>query len=167
MKKLALTIIGILCFGLVQAQDNNWAVGFKLGEPSGVNFRKYFNNMHAIDVTIGTYGMLKESYRNDKVRPNVGLSVQAHYLWTTPLFNSEAVHVYYGLGGQINSRSYVRRNEKTNGAISLGGSAIGGVEYFIPDNRISVFLEAGTYVELVPAPFFFSPNISGGIRFNL
>jgi hypothetical protein len=167
MKKLALILICTLSFGFAQAQNDNWAVGFKLGEPTGVNIRKYFNNINAIDVTIGTYGMLKESYRNDKERPNVGLSVQVHYLWHTPLFNSESVHVYYGLGGQVNSRSYTKRQEKTNGAVSLGGSAIGGVEYFIPNNRISVFLEGGTYVEIIPAPFFFSPNISGGIRFNL
>lgn len=176
MKKLALTFICILSFGLAQAQDNNWAVGFKLGEPSGVNFRKYFNNIHALDVTIGTYGGVlsnDRNYRSGKYK-TTGLSVQVHYLWTTPLFNSENVRVYYGLGGQVNSRNYYPDNKKTLAApgdrektISLGGSAIGGVEYFIPDNRISVFLETGAYVELLPRPFYLSPNLSAGIRFNL
>ncbi len=36
MKKLALTIICALCFGMAHAQYDNWAVGFKLGEPTGV-----------------------------------------------------------------------------------------------------------------------------------
>lgn len=173
MKKLALTVICALSFGLAQAQYDNWAVGFKLGEPTGVNIRKYFNNIHAIDVTIGTYGGILSNdrkYRGDEgIYKNAGVSIQAHYLWHTPLFNSEAVHVYYGLGGQINSRrSYPKRlNGNYEKDISLGGSVLGGFEYYIPDNRISVFIEGGTYVELLPRPFYLSPNISLGLRFNL
>lgn len=158
---------------MAHAQYDNWAVGFKLGEPTGVNIRKYFNNIHAIDVTIGTFGGVlgnDRKYRGSDGRyKNAGLSLQMHYLWHTPLFNSEAVHVYYGIGGQVNNRrSYPDRlagqYEKT---LTLGGSALGGFEYYIPDNRISVFLEGGTYVELLRRPFFLSPNISAGLRFNL
>jgi hypothetical protein len=173
MKKLALTFICTLCFGIAQAQYDNWAVGFKLGEPTGINIRKYFNNIHALDVTVGTYGGILSNdrkYRGDEgTYRNAGVSLQVHYLWHTPLFNSEAVHVYYGLGGQVNSRrSYPKRlNGNYEKDISLGGSALAGFEYYIPDNRISVFLEAGTYVELLPRPFYLSPNISAGIRFNL
>ena len=177
MKKLAFTVICTLCFGFAHAQyENNWAVGFKLGEPTGINIRKYFNNVHAIDVTIGTYGGIlgnDRDYRRGRYK-NAGLSVQAHYLWHTPLFNSEAVHVYYGLGGQVNNRNYYPDNKIGLGSpgdrekqISLGGSVLGGFEYFIPNNKISVFLEAGAYVELIPRPFYLSPNLSGGIRFNL
>ena len=173
MKKLSLIVICTLCFGFAQAQNDNWAVGFKLGEPTGLNIRKYFNGIHAIDVSIGTYGGIlsnNRKYRGDEgIYKNAGLAIQAHYLWHTPFFNSESVHVYYGLGGQVNSRrTYPKRLEPDyQKSISLGGSVLGGVEYFIPDNRISIFLEAGTYMEVIPRPFYFSPNISGGIRFNL
>jgi hypothetical protein len=173
MKKLALTFICTLCFGFAHAQYDNWAVGFKLGEPTGVNIRKYFNNIHALDVTIGTYGGVlsnNRKYRGDEgIYKNAGLSLQVHYLWHTPVFNSEAVHVYYGLGGQVNSRrSYPKRlNGNYEKDISLGGSVLGGFEYYIPDNRMSVFLEGGTYLELIPRPFYLSPNISAGVRFNL
>lgn len=173
MKKLALTFAFLLSFGFAQAQYDNWAVGFKLGEPTGINIRKYFNNIHALDVTVGTYGGILSNdrkYRGDEgIYKNAGLSLQVHYLWHTPLFNSEAVHVYYGLGGQINSRrSYPKRlNGNYEKDISLGGSVLGGLEYYIPDNRMSVFLEGGTFLELLPRPFYLSPNISGGIRFNL
>jgi len=158
---------------MAHAQYDNWAVGFKLGEPTGVNIRKYFNNIHALDITVGTYGGILSNdrkYRGSDGRyKNAGVSLQIHYLWHTPLFNSEAVHVYYGIGGQVNNRrSYPDRlagqYEKT---LTLGGSALGGFEYYIPDNRISVFLEAGTYVELLRRPFYLSPNISAGLRFNL
>ncbi|MEO6283488.1 MAG: hypothetical protein ABIN80_02165 [Dyadobacter sp.] len=173
MKKLALTFICTLCFGFAHAQYDNWAVGFKLGEPTGINIRKYFNNIHALDVTIGTYGGVlsnNRKYRGDEgIYKNAGLSLQVHYLWHTPVFNSEAVHVYYGLGGQVNSRrSYPKRlNGNYEKDISLGGSVLGGFEYYIPDNRMSVFLEGGTYLELIPRPFYLSPNISAGVRFNL
>jgi hypothetical protein len=158
---------------MAHAQYDNWAVGFKLGEPTGVNIRKYFNNIHAIDVTIGTYGGILSNdrkYRGSDGRyKNAGVSLQIHYLWHTPLFNSEAVHVYYGIGGQINNRrSYPDRLAgQYEKALTLGGSALGGFEYYIPDNRISVFLEGGTYVELLRRPFYLSPNISAGLRFNL
>lgn len=173
MKKIVCSLLFVLGFTAAFAQNDNWAVGFKAGEPTGINIRKYFNNIHAIDVTIGTYGGVlskNRKYRGDDgIYQNTGLSIQAHYLWNTPLFNSEAVHIYYGLGGQVNSRrSYPKRlNGEYEKNISLGGSALGGVEYFIPNNRISVFLEGGTYLELLPRPFYLSPNISAGIRFNL
>ena len=173
MKKLIFTFLSILVFSAAQAQYDNWAVGFKLGEPTGINVRKYFNNIHAIDISVGTYGGIfgkDRDYRGSNGRyKNTGLAIQAHYLWHTPFFNSESVHVYYGLGGQLNSRRTYpdRLNGDYEKSISLGGSVLGGFEYYIPNNRISVFIEGGTYMELVPRPFFFSPNLSGGIRFNL
>ena len=101
-------------------------------------------------------------------------SAVARILGDVQYTGSETVHVYYGLGGQVNSRSYYPDNKRTlpspgdrERPISLGGSAIGGFEYFIPDNKISVFLEGGVYVELLPRPFYLSPNLSAGIRFNL
>ncbi len=168
-------MMGIFSLSLAIAQNANWALGFKAGEPTGVNIRKYFNNIHALDVTVGTYGAILSNdrkYRGDDGRyKNAGMSIQVHYLWHYPVFNSESLHIYYGLGGQVNSRrSYPSRlavDNQYEKNISLGGSALGGFEYFVPDNRISVFLEGGTYVELLPRPFYLSPNISAGIRFNL
>ena len=170
MRKGTLTLLGILFFTAAQAQYDNFAIGFKLGEPTGVNIRKYFNNINALDLTFGTYGGIignNRDYRQGEYK-NVGLAVQVHYLWHTPLFNSDAVHLYYGFGGQVNQRRYyhsgVTPYEK---ALALGGSLLGGFEYFLPDGRMSIFLEGGTYMEVMPSPFFFSPNISGGLRLNL
>jgi hypothetical protein len=170
-KSVSIFILTLLC-GIAQGQENNWAVGVKLGEPTGITIRKYFNNIQAVDVTVGTYGGIlsgERAYRGDNGRyKNTGVSLQIHYLWHTPVFNSEVLRVYYGIGGQINNRrSYPKRlNGQYEKALTLGGSAIGGFEYFIPDNRISVFLEAGTYIEVLRKPFFLSPNLSAGIRFS-
>jgi hypothetical protein len=155
------------------AQYNNWAFGFRLGEPSGVNVRKYFGENHAFDINIGTYGGLygnNRSYRSGFYK-TVGLSVQGHYLWHNRILNNDNIRAYYGFGGQINSRRYYPdRFAATNdfeSAIALGGSAVGGLEYFVPNKQYSIFAEFGLYAEVVPAPLFFSVSSGLGIRFNL
>ncbi len=177
MKRISLTILTLFLIQSAYAQYDNWAAGFKLGEPTGVNIRKYFNNVNALDLTVGTYGGIlgnERKYRSGKYE-NVGLSVQLHYLWHTPLFGSETFHIYYGLGGQVNSRKYYPDSKKNatpasaqyEKTVSIGGSLLGGFEYFLRDNRVSVFLEGGGYVELIPGIFHLAPNLSGGVRLNL
>lgn len=54
-----------------RAQYNNWSVGFRLGEPAGVNIRKYVGSNHAFDLNVGTYGGLygnRRSYRTGVYR---------------------------------------------------------------------------------------------------
>jgi hypothetical protein len=155
------------------AQYNNWAFGFRIGDPSGVNVRKYFGQNHAFDINIGTYGGLygnNRAYRSGYYK-TVGLSIQGHYLWHDRLFTNDNVRGYYGFGGQINSRRYYPdRFAATNdyeSAIALGGSAVAGVEYFVPNKQYSIFAETGLYAEVLPAPLFLSVSTGIGIRFNL
>lgn len=156
-----------------RAQYNNWAFGFRIGEPSGVNIRKYFGEKHAFDVNVGTYGGLygnNRAYRSGYYK-TVGLMVQGHYLWHDRILNNDNLRGYYGFGGQINSRRYYPdRFAATNdyeSAIALGGSAVAGLEYFVPNKQYSIFLELGLYAEVLPSPLFFSVNSGLGIRFNL
>ncbi|WP_266366887.1 hypothetical protein [Tellurirhabdus rosea] len=179
MKKRFLLAAAILLSGLftaerAQAQFNNWAVGFRLGEPAGLNVRKYFGENHAFDVNIGTYGGVYanvRSYRQGYYR-NVGLAIQGHYLWHGDVGSSQTLHYYYGFGGQVGSRRYFPRNlsgQRTDyvNNISLGGSGVGGVEYFMPNKTTSIFLEAGLYAEVLPQPLFFNVQSGIGLRFNL
>lgn len=152
------------------AQYNNWSVGFRIGEPSGVNVRKYFGSNHAFDLNIGTYGALygtKRSYRSGEYK-TVGLTIQGHYIWHTALTKSESIRAYYGFGGQINNRRYYppRLNGDYESALSLGGSGIAGLEVFPVGKPFSIFLETGVYIELLPAPFFLSLNSGLGLRYN-
>lgn len=155
------------------AQYNNWAVGFRLGEPSGINIRKYFRDNRAFDLNVGTFGGLyggNRAYRQG-VYKSVGLSIQGHYLWHTRLFGKESLRGYYGFGGQINRRKYYPDNISTQPVdfiteTSLGGSAIGGVEYFPDGKPYSVFLETGLYVEVIPAPLFMGLQSGLGLRYN-
>lgn len=177
MRPTLLTIAFFFAFLFVSqtalGQYNNWAFGFRLGEPSGVNVRKYFGDNHAFDLNIGTYGGLygtTRDYRSGRYK-SIGLSVQGHYLWHDRLFGGEALRGYYGFGGQINSRRYypdrlsaINEYEST---ISLGGSAVAGLEYFVPNKQYSVFAELGLYAEVIPAPLFLNVSSGIGIRFNL
>ena len=174
---ILLTTIVIACVALpkqAMAQYNNWAFGFRLGEPTGVNVRKYFGENHAFDLNVGTYGGLygnTRSYRNGNYR-TVGISIQGHYLWHTELFAKDNFRGYYGFGGQINSRRYypefrVGQATPFESNLSLGGSAVTGLEYFMPDKPYSIFAEMGLYAEVLPAPLFMSVSSGIGIRFNL
>lgn len=174
---ILLTTIAIACVALPKqavAQYNNWAFGLRLGEPSGVNIRKYFGQNHAFDLNIGTYGGLygtNRSYRSGNYK-TFGISIQGHYLWHTELFGKDNFRGYYGFGGQINSRKYFPTSragttDPSEGNISLGGSAVAGLEYFVPDKPYSIFLEMGLYAEVLPAPLFMGVSSGIGIRFNL
>lgn len=166
-------IVFAASFSVAQAQYKNWAVGFQLGEPSGVNARKYFADNKAFDVSIGTYGLFygrDRSYRSGNYQ-NAGVSLRATYLWHTNLFKSESLQGYYGFGGQINSRRYyfVPQGQSTlvhDKQTSLGAVGLAGAEYFLSNSPLSVFLEGGLYAEVLPVPFFLVPQISAGVRLN-
>ena len=170
---LLLSLTVLACFGVstrAAAQYNNWSIGFRLGEPSGINVRKYFGTNHAFDLNIGTYGGLygtKRSYRTGDYK-SVGLTIQGHYLWHKALTKSESIRGYYGFGGQINNRRYYppRLNGDYENALSIGGSAVAGLEVFPAGKPYSFFLETGGYVELLQAPFFLSLNSGLGLRYN-
>ncbi|WP_128546893.1 hypothetical protein [Larkinella soli] len=176
MKRLllraALLPLIALFFSLsARAQTNNWAVGFRIGEPAGLNVRKYFGENQAFDVNIGTYGGVygtRRDYRRGRYR-NVGLSIQGHYLWHGGIGKSQTLHYYYGFGGQINRRAYFpdRNINESVPETSLGGSGVAGLEYFMPNKPFSIFLETGLYVEVLPSPFFFGLQSGLGVRLNL
>lgn len=169
----ALAIVAsVLSVTSLKAQYNNWSVGARIGEPSGVNVRKYFGSNHAFDLNIGTFGAIygtRRSYRAGQYK-SIGLSVQGHYLWHTSLTKSESVRAYYGFGGQINTRRYYADRlayvDQFENALSIGGSGIAGLEVFPTGKPYSIFLESGLYVELLQAPFFLSLNSGLGVRYN-
>ncbi|MFC0185718.1 hypothetical protein SAMN04515674_11496 [Pseudarcicella hirudinis] len=170
MKKLLITAIISLCALQSFGQAKNWAIGFKLGDPTGLNLRKY-GEKTAFDVNIGTYGWLygtTRDYRSGQYKSS-GLSVTASYLWYTPMFGDN-FNIYGGLGAQVNSRKYYPDKFSSVDAyvntISLGVTPTAGMEYFVPYKPYSVFLEGGLYTELIPDIFFVHPQVGLGLRVN-
>jgi hypothetical protein len=167
----ALFLTFFLASETASAQYNNWAFGFRLGEPSGVNIRKYFGDNHAFDVNIGTFGGLygtTREYSSGQYK-SIGSSIQGHYLWHDRIFGNDNFRGYYGFGGQINNRRYypTRLNGEYERNLSLGGSAVAGAEYFVPNKQYSIFAELGIYAEVLPVPLFLNVSSGVGLRFNL
>lgn len=150
------------------AQTENWAVGVKVGEPIGLNIRKY-GDRNALDITLGTYGGILKSnadYRKGDFR-GLGVSLNATYLWYGSFFNDTMIG-YAGIGGQINKRRYYGNKEtkEYSSPISLGPAASAGLEYFLPDKPLSIFVETGFYMELLPGIGYTSPQFNVGVRHN-
>ncbi|MEZ4904184.1 MAG: hypothetical protein R2822_21750 [Spirosomataceae bacterium] len=174
-KKLFFTLLILSCASLsLWAQYNNWAVGFQLVEPSGINARKYFGENKALDVSAGTYALFygrDRKYRKGYYQ-NAGFSFRATYLWHRALFGKDQFRGYYGFGGQINSRRYYFDSKNAPGTkeyvrtISLGGVGVAGAEYFVTSSPLSVFLETGLYLEILPGIFYVHPQGNIGVRFN-
>lgn len=181
MRKAILTILCLSATfsGFAQAYYNNWALGVRAGEPLGINIRKYFSEGNrAFDVNIGTYGFFwgRQKYygkeRNgDKklVYDGAGFLFQGMYNYHKALFRREALHLTYGYGVQINSRRLYQADRTASAVrqISLGPAVDLGLEYDLPSNDLSVFMEGGGYVELIPRPFLAHPQLNVGIRLNL
>jgi hypothetical protein len=170
MKKIGILIVFTIIATASFAQEKKWAVGARLGEPSGINIRKYFDE-RAFEVNIGTYGGLwgnNRGYRKGRYE-SVGLAVNANYLWHKNLFKKETAKYYYGFGAQFNTRKYNPKNQlEAQGVstLSIGGDALAGMEFFLPDSPLSIFLETGLYVEVLQSPLFMHVQSGVGVRFN-
>ncbi len=171
MNKYILLTGLLLSFFVANAQTKKWAVGFEVGEPSAISLRKY-GDRNALDVSVGTYVGLFKGKKTYKTSTDdladVGIMFNATYLWYVPMFN-ERMMAYGGVGVQVNSRRYypnknLREAYTTN--ISTGPSATVGLEFFFAQKPTSVFIEGGTYLELLPKIFYLNPNLSIGIRHN-
>jgi hypothetical protein len=173
--KLALTlIITLISVGRIFAQyENNWAVGLKVGEPLGLNIRKYFSyGDRVFDVNIGSFGFLygrERNYRKNQIYNEAGVMVQGLYQFHRSLGKNDKLHTYYGFGGQINSRNRSPKIGERDAfrVISLGPAVNAGIELSIPENDLSVFIDAGGYLEIAPKPFFMAPNVNIGLRINI
>jgi hypothetical protein len=167
MKKI-FCIVFILCLSFSGfSQYKPWAIGAKLGDPSGLTIRHYLkNDKNAIEFNLGVYGALwglRSPYREGNF-DGAGVSFNALYLWHKQL-NQSLLSVYYGFGLQMTSRSYlVNRNQLSSSG--MGGIGEAGLEYAIPNSPLSVFGEMGLYVELIPSPSYIHPQGGIGARVN-
>lgn len=167
MKKLFLLILLTVSYLSSKAQEKNWAIGAKIGDPAGLNIRHYLNNdKNAIEVNVGVYGALwglRGNYKDGSF-DGAGLSFSGLYLWHNEM--SSRLKNYYGFGAQFTSRSYIDKNNTQIPATGLGGLGQVGLEYYLPSSPVSIFLETGAYIELVPAILYFHPQGGIGARLN-
>ena len=170
MKKVFLLTLLIVSHLSAKSQEKKWAIGAKIGDPSGLNIRHYLNNdKNVIEVNVGVYGALwglRSNYKDGSF-DGAGLSFSGLYLWHNEM--ASRLKNYYGFGAQFTSRSYYVTDglgKKEIPFTGLGGLGQVGLEYYLPSSPISIFLEAGAYIELVPAILYFHPQGGIGARLN-
>ncbi|HSZ71971.1 MAG TPA: hypothetical protein VK750_04800 [Cytophagaceae bacterium] len=168
--------------------EKNMAIGVRLGDPTGVTFKKYLGTKAALEFNAGIptflFGGYDYSYDYDHHyyqngyygyghdRP-FGLAFQAHY---TRLFDIKPVtglQWYAGGGLQMRTISYKYYYYDVNGFyrsdratyVQFGIDALGGAEYTFKDAPFSVFADLNFYINFVNNPgLYVQPGVGG--RFN-
>jgi hypothetical protein len=173
--KISCLFLLLSCGNTAYSQLQEWAAGFRIGEPGGFMARRYSDNgINALEVNIGTYGGLWGTDRKyqDGTFNNIGYSINVLYLWHHPTIINSDLHPYYGFGPQLNSRDWYANKASNNlaatkRASAMGATAVGGIEYFpIDAPNLSFFSEIGFYTEIAPNPFFFHLQGGIGVRVN-
>jgi hypothetical protein len=171
MKKISILFLFTFLTITAFSQEKKWAIGARIGEPAGLNIRRY-NDQRALELNVGTYGGIwgnNRGYKKGKYT-SVGLAVNINYLWHGNVLKKEYVKYYYGFGAQFNNRKFFPKDQKLAqgvGILSIGASGISGLEFYVPDSPLSIFLEVGPYIELLKSPFFLHAQGGLGIRYNL
>ena len=123
MKKVVLLSL-LLCAGLSGLSQQG--IGVRLGDPSGITYKKYSGDK-ALEFSVGRTYMIRKSYYNHKfyewyptttlsyanytlVKSNISLPIgmNLHYLIHEDWFadDFDGLQWYYGFGGQFRTQSY-------------------------------------------------------------
>jgi hypothetical protein len=163
MKKYFLTALFVCFISIAFAQDGNWGIGLRLGEPSGITLKRYMG-ANAWDLTVGspTYG--RGGYAAG------GLSVMFNYLWHNDFQGADGLQWYYGLGGNLHSRRYLvydaRRARVYDTRFALGVDGAIGLEWFIPGAPFSIYGDIVPSIEIIPnVGLYFMGGIGGRYTF--
>ena len=131
MKHKILLILSLSIFiSYVNIYSQDWGAGIRLGDPSGITLKKYFNN-NALEFSVGrTHTFINNEFYNKKFKdwyPNKNytytsyeyidyaastpLSFQLHYLTHKQINKVEDISTsglswYYGFGAQFRFQTY-------------------------------------------------------------
>ena len=134
------------------AQDKEWGLGLRIGNPTGITAKKYLGAGNALEVALGT------NYNND------GFELLAHYLFHFPVNGAPGLDWYYGFGGQLQSHDRGDRDGDNN--VELGGDGVIGLEYTLANAPVSIFLDGMLFLEIIDDPFDLDLDVGIGVRYN-
>jgi hypothetical protein len=128
-QRLLLTSVSALLLGLLAPSgllsQDEWGVGFRFGDPSGITVKKYQAGK-AFELSIGRTRLLSgEDWYDDRFgdwyrgrgfdyrdydylghEGAVPIGIQFHYLIQQPISGSNGLDWYYGFGGQLRLQGY-------------------------------------------------------------
>lgn len=189
-KKVIALLSFVLCVVVANAQDQG--IGLRLGDPTSVTYKKYFNNSKAFEFLLGTSGAgwHYNYYRNtfDDLNEYEGLRYRSHrvkstlYLQGRYLLHND-IYVqglegkwdwYWGLGAMLKIANVEYRfhddnssvnNKDTYNDFDLGPEGIIGMEYTFEGVPITVFGEVSLMLEIVDR-ISIRPFSGAGVRYN-
>lgn len=101
------------------ANDLNWGIGLRLGDPLGLTAKKYLASGKALEFNLGSSGYYGFDYRGDfydrdKFRNfdyldydgGGSISLQAHYLFQKDFPGAKGLQWYWGIGPQLRFKTY-------------------------------------------------------------
>ena len=169
---------------------NNWGLGLRFGDPTGVTAKKYLGNGRALEFNLGSssywgydysdyfYSHRKyDGYNFVGYKRNGAVSLQAHYLWQKDIKNARGLQWYIGVGPQFRFNTYTLNYRYDGGnawiyvsekvtEVDFGADGVIGLEYTIPDAPVSLFVDGNLLIELVDDPFIVFGQGGIGIRYN-
>lgn len=134
-------LILLLMYNPVQAQDRpgNSELGIIVGEPTGLSAKFWTGGRSAFDLGLAWSFSGQGS-----------MHIHSNYLRHSSIENNPDLYLYYGLGGRLLMKS----EPKVGVRIPLG------LQYMIPDSRLSLFFELAPMLNLIPATDF---DVNGGL----
>lgn len=186
---LVLLIMGLFSTLPLRAQQKNWGIGLRAGDPVGISAKKYLSRQKAVEFNIGrTWGYNysnafyrhhnydREFYDYEWHRLHSSVSLQGRYLLHKDLGVSEVPGLdwYYGVGAQLrffnvdyryryyegfDKRRSITRTDRVTHT-DIGLDGIVGLEYSWRQVPITVFADINLFVEILDNPFL--PFLQGG-----
>lgn len=130
MRNLQFVLIALLIIGSITAKAQGNALGFKLGDPGGLSYKKYMGD-NALEINVGRthifsrsnwyYNRFDKWYRGQKhgyedwrfvnYRASFPIGLQVHYLFRKGIDKvadekTPGLEWYFGFGGQARFQSY-------------------------------------------------------------
>lgn len=145
MKKiLQLSLIMMLLFvsaGTLAAQDRpgNSELGIIVGEPTGLSAKFWTGSNTAFDLGLAW-----------SFSGSGSMHIHSSYLIHRSIDNNPDLALYYGIGARL----LMETDPKVAARIPLG------LQYLIPDSRLSLFFELAPMLNLIPDTSF---DVNGGL----
>ncbi|MBW8049170.1 MAG: hypothetical protein FVQ77_02290 [Cytophagales bacterium] len=191
MRTILLLFFVLISSVCTYAQQYQWGIGIRLGDPTGITVKKYISEGNAFELNIGSTGFwdfnrtkkcgFKASYDDYEFlghdRSSV-LAIQFHYLFHNNISGIDVgiLQWYFGFGAQVRFFGVCNyRYKPFDGSpwihdqvseIDIGGDGVIGAEYTFEGVPISVFLDLCLFLEIVDNPFLFFGQGGLGARYN-
>ena len=199
LTKVSILLLLLVAFiTSVQAQHNDTpnSIGLRLGDPTGVSYKRYLRTNHAFEFVLGAgaHGWYKQYYKdsfdhfsrydgdrylNHRVKSTFTALGRYLFQYNIPMEGPAAegsLDWYWGIGGLLRSASvryhYQEGNspfivkDDTRTDITLGTEGIIGMEYTFEDIPLTLFGEFSLFAEFVDRPGAIKFSGGTGARFN-